>query len=320
MAKRFKLRLSFSSFQFCRSKKPASLAKSPSPLTYLFSPINPKAREITYPNCFPDPPPSTPNHPSFKSYIPPSKIRPVDQKMCNSPASDYSGDMTATNTTAWPNMVTPAKPKSKKKMEKKVVQNRSKASVCVSISSADSGWFSEENELETESLFSSSRSFDSSCDFGYPLEAISERGTGVKHVKKNGMVKVRKLQRILSNSWKDADESEDVTPPPPPPRGKNKSVLRRLMMPCAEAKDSKVNESFAVVKKSEDPYEDFKRSMLEMILEKQMFEAKDLEQLLQCFLALNSRHHHAIIVLAFTEIWEALFCNTPKSHRASVHF
>ena len=29
---------------------------------------------------------------------------------------------------------------------------------------------------------------------------------------------------------------------------------------------------FAVVKKSKDPYEDFKRSMMEMILEKQMFD------------------------------------------------
>ncbi|KAA3453623.1 transcription repressor OFP7-like [Gossypium australe] len=71
--------------------------------------------------------------------------------------------------------------------------------------------------------------------------------------------------------------------------------------------EEKVAESVVVVKKSEDPYEDFKRSMLEMIMEKQMFEAKDLEQLLQCFLSLNSKEYHGIIVEAFTEIWEALF-------------
>ncbi|KAG6382377.1 hypothetical protein SASPL_157952 [Salvia splendens] len=47
----------------------------------------------------------------------------------------------------------------------------------------------------------------------------------------------------------------------------------------------KVKESFAIVKKSEDPLGDFRRSMTDMIVEKQMFEKKDLEQLLQCFLS-----------------------------------
>ncbi|KAJ8537985.1 hypothetical protein K7X08_014525 [Anisodus acutangulus] len=77
--------------------------------------------------------------------------------------------------------------------------------------------------------------------------------------------------------------------------------------------DGKVNESFAIVKKSADPYDDFKNSMKEMIMEKEMFEAEDLEQLLLCFLSLNSRHHHAIIVEAFTEIWKELFDKPSKS-------
>lgn len=83
------------------------------------------------------------------------------------------------------------------------------------------------------------------------------------------------------------------------------SMFQRLI-PCTV--EGKVRESFAVVKKSEDPYEDFKRSMMEMILEKQMFDEKDLEQLLHCFLSLNDREHHGVIVQAFSEIWEALFC------------
>ncbi|KAI3821061.1 hypothetical protein L1987_08617 [Smallanthus sonchifolius] len=68
-----------------------------------------------------------------------------------------------------------------------------------------------------------------------------------------------------------------------------------------------MKETLTVVQWSDHPHADFKRSMLEMILEKQMFEAKDLEQLLQCFLTLNSRNHHTDIVAAFTEIWELLF-------------
>ncbi|GMI96797.1 ARABIDOPSIS THALIANA OVATE FAMILY PROTEIN 7, ovate family protein 7 [Hibiscus trionum] len=71
--------------------------------------------------------------------------------------------------------------------------------------------------------------------------------------------------------------------------------------------EEKVGESVVVVKRSEDPYEDFKRSMMEMIREKQMLEAEELEQLLRCFLWLNSREYRAVIVEAFTEIWEALF-------------
>lgn len=77
------------------------------------------------------------------------------------------------------------------------------------------------------------------------------------------------------------------------------------MAPC-KAVEGKVRESFAIVKRSEDPYEDFKRSMAEMVVEKQMFEAAELEELLRCFLSLNSVHHHQAIVKAFADIWEAL--------------
>ncbi|KAM1155381.1 hypothetical protein ACFX13_026873 [Malus domestica] len=71
----------------------------------------------------------------------------------------------------------------------------------------------------------------------------------------------------------------------------------------------RVKDCFAVVKKSSDPYNDFRTSMVEMIFEKQIFSAKDLEQLLQCFLSLNSTHQHGVITKVFTEIWEALFSN-----------
>lgn len=67
------------------------------------------------------------------------------------------------------------------------------------------------------------------------------------------------------------------------------------------------SESFAVVKKSEDPYEDFRSSMVEMILERQIFGAAQLQQLLQCFLSLNSRQHHGVIVQVFLEIYATLF-------------
>ncbi|XP_009770588.1 uncharacterized protein LOC107801196 [Nicotiana tabacum] len=73
------------------------------------------------------------------------------------------------------------------------------------------------------------------------------------------------------------------------------------------AAKSGVKGSLAVVKKSSDPYSDFRVSMLEMIMENQIFAAKDLEKLLECFLSLNSQNHHEVIIEVFTEICEALF-------------
>ncbi|KAK9071284.1 hypothetical protein SSX86_009852 [Deinandra increscens subsp. villosa] len=68
-----------------------------------------------------------------------------------------------------------------------------------------------------------------------------------------------------------------------------------------------VKDSVAIVKKSSDPHEDFRVSMLEMIVERQILGAKDLEELLLCFLSLNSEEHHGVICEVFAEIWETLF-------------
>ncbi|TXG58169.1 hypothetical protein EZV62_015998 [Acer yangbiense] len=66
-------------------------------------------------------------------------------------------------------------------------------------------------------------------------------------------------------------------------------------------------ESLAVEKDSDDPYLDFRHSMLQMILEKEIYNKEDLKELLNCFLQLNSPYHHEIIVRAFTEIWNGVF-------------
>ncbi|KGN60618.1 transcription repressor OFP8 [Cucumis sativus] len=64
---------------------------------------------------------------------------------------------------------------------------------------------------------------------------------------------------------------------------------------------------FAVVKNSSNPYMDFKASMAEMVVEKKIFGGKELEELLQCFISLNSRHYHKVIFEVYSEIKEALF-------------
>ncbi|XP_059636646.1 transcription repressor OFP7-like [Cornus florida] len=238
MDKRFKLRFSLFSFQFCRPKHPSSFPKSPlPPSTLLFSPRNPKSFDISFPSFkYPNPPPSTPNQHSFNLQSSPTPH-------IESPASGGSDGQT------WPSKDASSKNESETNQKKK-----------------------EENHE----------------DLDYSLKKPIKLRSRRKHNKTNVLQKTR--------------SSGSVSPA-------SKPIVRR-QAPLAMV-EGKATESFAVVKRSEDPYEDFKRSMLEMILEKQTFEADDLEQLLLCFLSLNSREYHGVIVEAFSEIWELLFHKSP---------
>lgn len=71
--------------------------------------------------------------------------------------------------------------------------------------------------------------------------------------------------------------------------------------------EGRIEESIAVEKNTNDPHNDFRTSMLEMIVEKQIFGLKDLQRLLHCFLSLNSPSFHKIIFEVFAEIFETLF-------------
>lgn len=81
----------------------------------------------------------------------------------------------------------------------------------------------------------------------------------------------------------------------------------------SQSQSRKLNESIAVVKDSDDPYHDFRQSMLQMILEKQIFSKGDLQNLLDCFLRLNSPCHHDVIIQAFMEIWNGVVVSQTKS-------
>ncbi|KFK26818.1 hypothetical protein AALP_AA8G297500 [Arabis alpina] len=67
-----------------------------------------------------------------------------------------------------------------------------------------------------------------------------------------------------------------------------------------------VLESFAVVKRSVDPKKDFKESMVEMIEENNIRASKDLEDLLACYLSLNPKEYHDLIIQVFEQIWRQL--------------
>nr|DAD40682.1 TPA_asm: hypothetical protein HUJ06_015005 [Nelumbo nucifera] len=232
------------------------------------------------------------------------------RKIYSSSLSGDSDDETS------PKSVQPLTKMEKKKPKKKQMSKKSKLRLRSRIStSSDSGWFSsgreENDDEENGTLVSTSRSLstDSSSEFYPNLDARREPPSVMngqrRHKKKNNMRREKHNALRCNGGTAPRKATRTGCPSPDTESPARLSVFRR-MIPCVM--EGKVRESYAVVKKSKDPYEDFKRSMLEMILEKQMFEAKDLEQLLQCFLSLNSRQHHGVIVEAFSEIWESLFC------------
>ncbi|WCJ27257.1 Transcription repressor OFP5 [Euphorbia peplus] len=62
-------------------------------------------------------------------------------------------------------------------------------------------------------------------------------------------------------------------------------------------------DSFAVVKCSYDPQKDFRDSMVEMIQEKKLSKPEELEELLACYLTLNSDGYHDLIIRVFRQVW-----------------
>ncbi|OAY44708.1 transcription repressor OFP4 [Manihot esculenta] len=64
-----------------------------------------------------------------------------------------------------------------------------------------------------------------------------------------------------------------------------------------------LSNSLAVVKSSFDPQKDFRESMVEMIVENNIRASKDLEDLLACYLSLNSDEYHDLIIKVFKQIW-----------------
>ncbi|KAL2343256.1 hypothetical protein Fmac_004541 [Flemingia macrophylla] len=62
-------------------------------------------------------------------------------------------------------------------------------------------------------------------------------------------------------------------------------------------------DSFAVVKCSLDPQRDFRDSMIEMITEKQITQPDEMEDLLACYLTLNSSEYHDLIIQVFKQVW-----------------
>ncbi|KAJ6952905.1 transcription repressor OFP4-like [Populus alba x Populus x berolinensis] len=91
-------------------------------------------------------------------------------------------------------------------------------------------------------------------------------------------------------------------------RANTPRIASRKIQACARkgvsfSRNKTLSESFAVVMSSVDPQRDFKNSMVEMIVENNIQDSKDLEELLACYLSLNSKKYHDFIIKAFEQIW-----------------
>lgn len=299
MAKQPKFRLSLLSLQLCRPTKSSSLPKVPLPVAaYKFSsPVNSRSFDISCLN-FPSPPPSTPNQ-SFRKCHVSSKISSLGNGSCTNSVTSKCKDETSSPVYYKMKKVDKSNAKmhnstvsrfEREGKKDKIATKKSEANVSMSTASGDSD--------KTKSLLSSSPRSDLPYDSNCPLKTIKEGPLNETKKMKQISIKSQRFKHCTSNNGKDGyrtfPESESRV---------KKSV-------CMV--DGKVIESLVVEKRSADPYEDFKTSMLEMILEKQMFDANELDQLVLCFLSLNSRQHHSVILKAFVEIWEELFGGSTK--------
>ncbi|KAG7028136.1 Transcription repressor OFP6, partial [Cucurbita argyrosperma subsp. argyrosperma] len=122
----------------------------------------------------------------------------------------------------------------------------------------------------------------------------------------------------------------------PKPKSPNSNSDRRLFRSPSSFSDKKLSDvdmsygsevvgngawkiggvSVAVEKDSNDPYVDFRQSMLQMILENEIYTQEGLRELLSCFLHLNSPCNHGIIIRAFAEIWDGVSCGRSTADMA----
>ncbi|OEL34456.1 hypothetical protein BAE44_0004527 [Dichanthelium oligosanthes] len=95
-------------------------------------------------------------------------------------------------------------------------------------------------------------------------------------------------------------------------RGASQSCRYSFELPRGSNASAATDGGFAVVKRSADPYEDFRKSMKEMIAEWPAGGDRDegehsAERLLETYLVLNSPRHYPAILAAFADVRETLF-------------
>jgi uncharacterized protein (TIGR01568 family) len=155
---------------------------------------------------------------------------------------------------------------------------------------------------EAPSLFSSSSLYADTTDDG----PSSMESTPSLSALLRQLGELERSVRFLHSAGAGAEEEADA--------GKLQgSGGRRQRRAVGEGGSGRVEESVAVVKESANPLGDFRRSMLQMIVEKEIVDGAGLRELLHRFLSLNSPQHHHLILRAFAEIWEEVFAGHERT-------
>lgn len=123
----------------------------------------------------------------------------------------------------------------------------------------------------------------------------------VKNVKEE-RIRTKRVQNKNSFVQKSRSNSTGVRLRANSPKLANKKI-QACARKSISSRNKKLSDSFAVVKSSIDPQKDFRNSMREMILQNDIKAYNDLEELLACYLSLNSKEYHGLIVKAFEQIW-----------------
>ncbi|KAH0896434.1 hypothetical protein HID58_046002, partial [Brassica napus] len=121
----------------------------------------------------------------------------------------------------------------------------------------------------------------------------SDQNYGFSREPESKSVDIKALNRVDSEDPSISDNSSPVLVETKEDKGKN----------ILHIKEEGKLLSFAIVLTAVDPERDFRESMAEMIVENKMKEQTDLEDLLACYLSLNSSEYHDIIIKAFEKTW-----------------
>lgn len=118
---------------------------------------------------------------------------------------------------------------------------------------------------------------------------------------RNSQISAKEQRNSTSTARKSTSSSPRVKLRINSPRIANRKIIQGRK--SASGARRSLSESLAVVKSSADPQKDFRESMVEMIVQNNLRASKDLEDLLACYLTLNSDEYHEIIIKVFKQIW-----------------
>ncbi|KAK9145961.1 hypothetical protein Sjap_005864 [Stephania japonica] len=147
-----------------------------------------------------------------------------------------------------------------------------------------------ETELATKSSISSKRFFFSPCT----TKSIMEEEEAVAH--DEGIVK---QTAAGTADQEEADNDDD-----------DNDEIQRMNMSSHRREKSAVTLAVA----SENPYQDFKESMEEMVRAHEIKSWNGLHELLRCYLTLNDRANHQTILLAFVDLLINLVASQQTDH------